>query len=111
MRGFIGKVASERGWPADWLNDGAKGFLSGTISPNPIFESPGIRVSRPGYEQLLAMKLCAWRDDVDISDARRLLQELPNDRDKAWLMIQPFLQPGRELKARYAFDDLWEPQE
>lgn len=68
----------------------------------------GIRVSRPAIEQLLAMKLCAWRDDVDIADAARMLQELAGDHDDVWRRIEPFLQPGRELKARYAFDDLWD---
>ena len=56
------------------------------------------------------MKLSAWRDDVDIADARRLLAELrgADDREQLWQSLTPFLQPGRELKARYAFDDLWE---
>lgn len=54
------------------------------------------------------MKLCAWRDDVDIADARRLLQELTGAYDEGWRKVEPCLQPGRELKAKYAFDDLWE---
>ena len=54
------------------------------------------------------MKLCAWRDDIDISDAKRLLSELPGAYNEIWQMVVPFLQPGRELKAKYAFDDLWE---
>ena len=61
-------------------------------------------------EQLLAMKLSAWRDDVDIADARRLLQELASTqrRDDIWAAVQSFLVPGNELKAQYAFADLWE---
>lgn len=108
LRAYAAHVAVERGWPVDWLNDGAKGYLSGVPILSPVFQSRGIKVSRPSFEQLLAMKLCAWRDDVDIADARRLLDELPHDRDRAWRMVEPFLQPGRELKAKYAFDDLWE---
>jgi hypothetical protein len=54
------------------------------------------------------MKLCAWRDDVDVADAHRLLSELNGSRDDIWRRLQPYLQPGRELKARYAFDDLWD---
>jgi hypothetical protein len=45
---------------------------------------------------------------VDIADARRLLQELNESRETIWERIKPLLQPGRELKATYAFDDLWE---
>ena len=56
------------------------------------------------------MKLYAWRDDVDIADATRLLETLtgPGNRAEVWKHIEPFLMPGRELKAQYAFDDLWE---
>jgi hypothetical protein len=101
-------VAEERGWPADWLNDAAKGFLVGVSNGPVILSAPGLEVRRPSFEQLLAMKLSAWRDDVDIADARRLLQELAGSREKIWDGIAPFIQPGRELKGRYAFDDLWE---
>ena len=57
------------------------------------------------------MKLSAWRDDVDIGDARRLLQELVKshrDRDELWNRIEPYLVHGDELTAQYAFLDLWE---
>ena len=55
------------------------------------------------------MKLSAWRDDVDISDARLLLAKLaPVGRQAVWEQVEPFLLPGRELKAQLAFDDLWE---
>lgn len=70
--------------------------------------APGIEVRCPSFEQLLAMKLCAWRDDVDIADARRLLKELPGDYNQTWSIVSQYLQPGSELKAMYAFDDLWE---
>ena len=73
-----------------------------------IFSAPGIVVRRPAIEQLRAMKLCALRDDVDIADARRLLQELSGAYNDVWQKVEPYLQPGRELKAHYAFDDLWD---
>lgn len=101
-------VAQEKGWSADWLNDAAKGFVVGRSDGPVILSAPGLEVRRPSFEQLLAMKLCAWRDDVDISDARRLLQELNGTQNEVWNSITPFLQSGRELTARYAFDDLWE---
>src|SRR5207253_2155664 len=73
VRAMAKSIAAERGWPYDWLNDAVKGFLVGESRGPVVFSSPGIVVRRPSIEQLLAMKLCAWRDDVDISDARRLL--------------------------------------
>lgn len=110
VRALAATVAMEFGWAEDWLNDGAKGYLVG-LSPGPvILAAPGIEVRSPSVAQLLAMKLSAWRDDVDIEDARRLLQELPGSlhRDEVWQSISPFLVPGSELKAQYAFADLWE---
>jgi hypothetical protein len=108
VREIAQAVADEREWPSDWLNDGAKGFLVGLTFGPVIFSAPGIEVRRPATAQLLAMKLSAWRDDVDIADARRLLHEMGGGRDEIWHSVQPYLVPGNELKAQYAFADLWE---
>ena len=108
VRDFARQVALEFDWPDDWLNDGAKGFLVGISQGPVIFSAPGITVKRPSVAQLLAMKLSAWRDDVDIEDARRLLRELIGSQDEIWSLVEPYLVPGHELKAQYAFLDLWE---
>lgn len=108
VRDLAARVAAERGWPNDWINDAAKGFLIGPVDGPIVFSAPGIEVRRPSYEQLLAMKLCAWRDDVDIADARRLLETLSGAYDDVWPTVEPFLLRGCELKAKFAFDDLWE---
>lgn len=102
-------VARELGWNEDWLNDGGKGFVH-THSQGPVvLESPGIRVLRPTTAQLLAMKLMAWRDDVDIQDAGLLLDSLQiQSPEEAWNQCAEFVIPGMELKARYALDDLWQ---
>jgi len=52
------------------------------------------------------MKLSAWRDDLDVADARLLLSRLSGDRASVWSRVEPHLVPGRELKTQYAFDDL-----
>lgn len=110
VRTLAKTVALERGWPEDWLNDAAKAYLVGLSSGPVVFAAPGIEVRSPSIAQLLAMKLSAWRDDVDIADARRLLQEFPSgrERDAVWQEVEPYLVPGSELKAHYAFLDLWE---
>lgn len=108
VRRIAARLAAKNGWPDDWLNDAAKGFMVGPTTPSLILEAPGIRVFRPAYSQLLAMKLCAWRDDVDISDATLLLSKLSGTRSEVWDAVLPHLLPGRELIAQYAFDDLWE---
>jgi len=57
--GLTETVAQERGWPKDWLNEGAKGFLVGLDTTVTLLRFPGIAVRRPKAELLLAMKLCA----------------------------------------------------
>src|SRR5438067_10714426 len=92
----------------DWLNDGAKGYLVGLSNGPVILSAPGIEVRSPSTAQLLAMKLSAWRDDLDVADAGRLLDEMTGNRGEVWREIEPYLIPGDELKAQYAFADLWE---
>lgn len=110
VREAAGTVATERNWPGDWLNDAAKGYLVGMSEGPIVFSAPGIEVRQPSVAQLLAMKLSAWRDDVDVADARRLLQELSPaaGQQAAWKMVEPYLVPGQQLKAHYAFLDVWE---
>ena len=110
VREFARQVAEENDWPEDWLNDGAKGYLVGISKGDVLFQAPGIEARAPSLEQLLAMKLSAWRDDLDVSDARRLLQEVAKSkkRDEVWESVEPYLVKGDELTAQYAFLDLWE---
>ena len=93
LRTAAAKVADRLGLPADWLNDGAKGYVHGLATGQVLLE---------------AAELSAWRDDLDVADARLLLSKIAGDRASVWQQVEPHLVPGRELKARYAFDDLWE---
>ncbi len=108
VRDLAAQVAEIYHWPQDWLNDGAKGYVVGLSEGQTVFSAPGIVVKTPSTAQLLAMKLVAWRDDIDIADAQRLLQAMSGERDQIWATIEPYLIPGAELKAQYAFLDLWE---
>lgn len=109
VRALAATLADELGWPPDWLNDAAKGFV-GQPSPGPLLlEAPGIIARAVSVEHLLALKLAAWRDDVDIDDARLLLRHcLPATRDALWTRLEAFVPRGREQTAWYAFLDLWE---
>ncbi len=109
------RIATKIGLPPDWLNDGAKGYVHGLAIGDAVFSSPSLVVKTLAPQQLLAMKLSAWRDDVDIDDARLLLSNIldlrgARPKDEVWSSIEGHLVPGRELKARYAFDDLWEEE-
>jgi hypothetical protein len=108
VRDLALQVAQEHDLPKNWLNDGAKGYLVGVSEGTTILSAPGIVVKSPAIAQLLAMKLSAWRDDVDIEDAQRLLLALEGDREQIWAAVERYLVPGTELKAQYAFLDLWE---
>lgn len=101
-------VATSLGLPPDWLNDGAKGYMHGLSVGDVVFRSPRLIVRTAAPAQLLAMKLSAWRDDVDIADAALLLSKMVGTRAQVWSEVTGHLVPGRELKARYAFEDLWE---
>jgi len=108
VRAAARRVADSLALPEDWLNEGAKGYLQGVSAGEVLFERPPLIVRAIAPQQLLAMKLSAWRDDVDIADARLLLSKLSGGSQQVWSLIEPHVVPGRELKARYAFEDLWE---
>lgn len=79
------EMAQEFGWDKDWLNDGAKGWLSAAetdpavkrfIGTYPSEDEPGLRVFVPKPEYLFAMKCRAMRiggihASEDIEDIRR----------------------------------------
>jgi Nucleotidyltransferase of unknown function (DUF6036) len=108
LREAVAHVASVLDLPTDWLNDAAKGYVHGIALGQIVFEAPNLTVRSLAVQQLLAMKLSAWRDDVDIDDARLLLTKLSGGRADVWSQVRPYLVPGRELKTEYAFSDLWE---
>jgi hypothetical protein len=106
------RVAARLALPDDWLNDGAKGFLRGIARGEVVFQTQALTVRALAPPQLLAMKLTAWRDDLDIEDARLLLSKIAgDDKGEIWSQIEPFILPGRELKCHYAFEDLWESKD
>ncbi len=79
----IVSIADQLGLPADWLNDGVKGFVSEkedfTSEDMPDFEN--LRVIRPSARYLLAMKCLASRiggygERGDISDIKILCKHL-----------------------------------
>lgn len=119
VRQLAAIVASEQDWPDDWLNDGPIGFVTmkGQLKDGRVvFKKPGIVVRMPKVEQLLAMKLMAWRDSVDIADASLLLKKTVRENSgwfskpspiKIWEKVEPYLVPGLGLKAKLAFAELW----
>ena len=79
VRVAAARVAARAGVPADWLNDGVKGFLSEHGSFSPFLELDHLRVMVAQPEYLLAMKCLALRIGAefhDEDDIRYLLRHL-----------------------------------
>lgn len=108
LREAAAAIGEALGLPSDWLNDGCKGYFHGFAAGEVVFSEPGLVVQAAAPHQLLAMKLSAWRDTTDFSDAQFLLRRIPGGKEHVWAMVEPFVVPGREGKARYAFDEIWE---
>jgi hypothetical protein len=101
-------VADRLGLPTDWLNDAAKGYFVGVSAGSVLYESPNLIVRAAATEQLLAMKLAAWRDAIDRADAALLLSHLDGSAHEIWSTVERFVPPNLLDKASYAFEDLWE---
>jgi hypothetical protein len=108
IRQASARVAADLELPSDWLNDGAKGYLVGVSTGKVLYESKSLFVRAASTEQLLAMKLAAWRDAVDRADATLLLSQLVGSKDATWAALAPYVPRHDADKASYAFEDLWE---
>jgi hypothetical protein len=108
VRSAAGRVAESLGLPSDWLNDSAKGYFEGLTRGDTLYTSPFLTVIAVSTPQLLAMKLAAWRDAIDRSDARLLLRSLSGSQAEIWRAVELHVPPQHRNKASYAFEDLWE---
>jgi predicted nucleotidyltransferase len=75
------EIASAHSLPADWLNDGVKGFISDSATFNDFLNLPNLKVSVASPEYLLAMKClsCRTSDERDILDIKTLIKVLKLD--------------------------------
>jgi hypothetical protein len=107
-------VAPALGLPADWLNEEVRKVYQDVARPSsaalpPVFVGPGLSVRCVAPEQLLAMKLCAARDELDLEDARFLLRKLSGlGKDTVWAMVEPHAIRRKLRDAFDTFEDLWE---
>jgi len=83
IREAAAAIAEEMSLPANWLNDGVKGFVSNTPEyvTEGLLQFPHLRVIRPSAAYLLAMKCIAARVEGydtpgDKGDARFLARHL-----------------------------------
>jgi hypothetical protein len=104
------RVSEELDLPADWLNDGVKGFVSSTpeltVEDMPVL--PNLRILRPTGRYLLAMKCLASRvpgydTRGDLGDVVRLCRSLGlRSADEIFRIIEDFY-PRDLIPARTQF--------
>lgn len=108
LRNASSRVAVKLNLPDDWLNDGAKGYFVGVTKGAMLYSSESLTVRAASTQQLLAMKLCAWRDAIDRDDARLLLSQMRGSLDEIWDAVKTFVPAHQVDKASYALQDLWD---
>lgn len=102
------RIAPTLGLHDRWLSDTVGMYIRRCSDGSLVFDGTQLRVYAAAPEQLLAMKLSAWRDSIDIKDAKLLLSKLPGELEEVWAQIGGFLETGARAQARYNFEDLWE---
>lgn len=116
LREAAARVALHADVPADWLNDGVKGFLSPRGKFDPYLDLPHLAVFTAQPEYLLALKCAAMRIGAgfrDEADVRFLLRALNIERyeDAVEVVLRYFDEDRIPQKTWYALEDLLEPEE
>lgn len=102
-------VGAELNLPPGWLNDGAKGFVSGPdATAATALEVPGLRVLVASPRILLAMKVLAHRIGEDDDDVRLLAAELGLTRADEILSVAEEIYGDRlDAAARFFVEELF----
>ena len=120
LRRAAARVALEKGWPEDWLNDGVKGFLSHNEQMRLMerfMASPegGLRIHVPMPEYMFAMKCMAMRPEGidgshDISDIEALADLASiEDAASALSLVESFYPASRiPPRVRFGVEEIME---
>ncbi|MDO5494583.1 MAG: DUF6036 family nucleotidyltransferase [bacterium] len=104
MRTMVAEIAERHNLAADWLNDGAKGFLPGPDPrPIPVLERENLRVFVASPEYLLAMKLHSGRGGRDLEDAAILTRKLNLRTPRQLLGLLEQHYPAERLQPRHQY--------
>ncbi|MSU63393.1 MAG: hypothetical protein EXS31_13525 [Pedosphaera sp.] len=118
IRELASRIGEEQSLPADWLNDGVKGFVSArheTTAGN-LPQFPHLRLTMPVPEYLLAMKCMAARlgstsgESSDVPDIVFLIRHLQLKSAPAVLEIVAQYYPANRIsvKTQYLVEGLFE---
>jgi hypothetical protein len=116
-------VASEFGWPQDWLNDGVKGFLSQNdanaeskhlFGTYPAGGQTGLRIFVASPSYLFAMKCLAMRagavdESGDIADIRKIGEVLGIRTAEHALRVVALYYPSGQIppKTRFGIEEIF----
>lgn len=104
-------IAPEFGLPPTWLNNKAQkaGFVVEAVTGNVVFDDGKLEVRAGATEQLLGMKLAAWRDELDFDDAVLLLKRMAiEDMEMVWAFVGRFVPVDKRARARHNLEEAWE---
>ena len=121
VRRLASDVADALKLPADWINDGVKGFLSTAdrtstelFATYPSETKPGLRVLVASPDYLFAMKCLAMRaggvgENADVGDIRALARELNlQTADDALGVVARFYPPARiSPKTQFGLEEIF----
>ncbi len=118
IRAIASRIADEQHLPADWLNDGVKGFVSArheTTAEN-LPQFAHLRVTMPVPEYLLAMKCMAARiggtssEPSDVADIVFLIRYLKLPSAQAVLTCVSEYYPANRIspKTQYLVEGLFD---
>lgn len=111
IRELARRIAGEQHLPADWLNDGVKGFVSArheTTAGN-LPQFPHLRLTMPVPEYLLAMKCMAARiggttdEPSDVTDITFLIRHLKLKSPKEVLDLVGQYYPANRIPVKTQF--------
>ena len=105
---LVAQIAKERDLPADWLNDGVKGFVTQGAPAEDFMAFDGLKITTVTPEYLLAMKLMSARfGEKDYEDIHFLLGKLNiTTMEEASEILLSFYPVERVLpKTRYLLEE------
>lgn len=109
MRKIIKNIAQKYDIAADWLNDGAKGFMTDKMTYSTYLEYSHLRISNVDAEGLLAMKLSSARPkpSSDMQDSIFLMKVLEiKDETQLFEIIEKYVYPTRQtMQVKYFTDE------
>ncbi|MCI0349756.1 MAG: DUF6036 family nucleotidyltransferase [Acidobacteriales bacterium] len=116
IRELVAEVAEELNLPENWLNDGAKGFVSAAheVSAHDLPQFQNLRIVAPTAEYMFAMKCMAARvahgdERSDVADIILLARtlSLQNVADAMTLVAKYYPQEQIPIRTQYLLEDVF----